>query len=593
MPKFVELKKEIREKQVLDKKIIKNIEREIEEFRQMFIDGNVINMEQFTTNFPFLYKQLLMYIFNRTLEQNEAKNIINDFHSSFKEAITHINGDPCEFLKNVLDSLKQLLKLPDVKKSKTIDLDLDEDFDKILSDIRRVYNANQLIINAMDNDKIINYIDLERLLAHLASSTLSTADTFEIFSLAVGFDIKYLQMHPNIKVANFEYVEKLSSYFNVDGTLKINDDIESFKLILLGILSNFMLSYSALAEFGILTSAINKSNVSQIYDIIDEYADLFTRNIEKAKNAISVDKTPKERIDVSINLSVIDRMYLDELKRYYRNNELVEIPEDMEAFLELLDKCEIEEAEKRYILGLINEAKKVSQDRIVKYLNPGDRKVYEKALEILSGLHHNNGDYYVLVQFLDDLKTVGDILEETQDEEDKIYLEAEVSDLIIKIEEVISKYLDKEESENTILFLLDENEVPYLKLDSDLLDGSFYKMVCNGIKKIRKDNQSNFRLVMTNDNISYKVYDILSSKLHLSFIEIDNGIYLLLGADVVSRGYDSIIRRASNHEKTIQYFETLVKDGNTRNAILSHHEQYFSLFNPNEREVSRKRVDHN
>ena len=135
--------------------------------------------------------------------------------------------------------------------------------------------------------------------------------------------------------------------------------------------------------------------------------------------------------------------------------------------------------------------------------------------------------------------------------------------------------------------------MPYLKLDSDLLDGSFYKMVCNGIKKIRKDNQSNFRLVMTNDNISYKVYDILSSKLHLSFIEIDNGIYLLLGADVVSSGYDSIIRRASNHEKTIQYFETLVKDGNTRNAILSHHEQYFSLFNPNEREVSRKRVDHN
>jgi len=205
-------------------------------------------------------------------------------------------------------------------------------------------------------------------------------------------------------------------------------------------------------------------------------------------------------------------------------------------------------------------------------------------------MNHTNGDYYTLVQLLDDLKAAGDIIEEVNSEDDKNEILSEIELLLSGLRDILGKYNVEEKSQNNILFLVNENEVPYLKIDSDNLDGSFYKMVCSGIRKIRKDNQGNCRLVMTSDNMPYRAYDILSSKVHISFIEIDSGIYVILGVDAVSQGYEEIVKRVINNENELKRIEGLVKNETTRNSVLASHEQYLSLFNPEVQNITRKRI---
>jgi len=546
MPKFVEFKEYMKRGQLSDKEVMNRLFAEIKELRRRATKKDTYVTPNFIkNNFPFLYRQVELRYFeeNRTQLENHRGIFF---------------------------------------------LDLDTHLDKIIQDSRKLYSENQTIINAMDNDKIINYIDLERLCVHLVESFLSAKDSLDILGAVVSFDMKYLQKHPNVEVLNSWCVEDLSFYFNEDGTFKENASIEDFKECLLEILEAYIKTCKDYLEVGYFNDSKFNCNVERLNQLLNECCKLLEQGYRGEK--VSNQKFETTLDTLSIKPSV-DRKYIEELRKYYRNNEIVCIPEDMDMFMELLDNCEIDEKEKKYILNLISELKEIEEHNELKYLNPSDKLIYERALSILNGLHHTDGDYYVLVQLLDDLKAALNILCETESEEDKEYLEAEVSDLIIKIEEVVNKYGEEKLSENTILFLLDENMVPYIKQDSELLDGSFYKMVCNGIKKIRKDNQSNFRLVMTNDNISYRVYDILSSKIHLSFIEIDSGIYVLIGCDVISHGYEDIVKRAHSHESEIKELELLVKNDNSRNRVLTEHEQYFELFNPDDRDMTKKRIN--
>ena len=593
MPKFVEFKKEIKATQSVDRGVLKIIEEEIREVRKRFTKQCVTSPEFFEIHFPYLYKQLQILVLEKKLSSGgsaiaKGKVLINvdGELKSFEEineqlTFDNFSGLP-ENTQSVYNKEKQDISY--------VCIDLNTDLEQVLSNIRRTYSVNQEIINAMDNEKIINYIDLERLLSHLVTSKLSPVDTLEILGVAVGFDVKYLENHPNADLPNTLFVSKLSDYFNIDGTLKLNEDIAQFRIILIEILEKFMFSYKMFSEIGLVDTNFNISGLIQISKILCEYCELIVANNERLKKLVINEKSINEAVILETKLTV-DRKYLDELRKYYRNNEIVCIPEDMNMFMELLKNCELDEREQKYILSLISELKENDEDKELQYLNPSEKMIYERALSILNGLHYSDSDYYVLVQLIDDLKAALNILCETESEEDKEYLKVEISELIAKIEEVVSKYSKSVISENTILFLLDENMVPYVRKDSDLLDGSFYKMVCNGIRKIRKDNQSNFRLVMTNDNISYRVYDILSSKIHLSFIEVDSGIYVLIGCDVASHGYEDIVKRAIYHESEIKELERLVKDENTRNSVLTSHEQYFELFNKDDRDMTKKRTN--
>jgi len=545
MVELVEFKKEMKLKQKMEKKVIQRIKEEITALNETCTTPTSISSDDFAKFFPLLF-----------IEINISKEYIN-----------YLNGD-C--------SSPYLINLNEVP-------------DEILKRVNSVYNSNQMIINGMDNDKIINYIDLERLLAHLIDSELSYESTLKIFGMVAGFDMLYIDKYGAKDQENDLFVELLRCIFGTDGNLLLSADSEKFKNILEKILFKYLLFYKQLEEDGKIPTGFFKRVENNSETLINAWCHLLRiNNAKKELSEIVIEHLEEEASLTGLN-PIISREPIESLKKYYKNGELIEVPDDLGAFTHLLSECKIDDNEKKYILKLIDEAKK-SEENILKYLDEKDRKTYENAVTLLNRLNHTDGDYYILIQLLNDLKTVGDMLEEvnTQEEKEELFLEAET--VLYDLKNILCKYTKEAKCENNIMFLLNENEVPYLKKDSDNLDGSFYKMVCSGIRKIRKENQGNFRLVMTNDNIPYRTYDILSSKVHISFIEIDSGVYLIIGVDAVNQGYENIVRRVIYNEMEIRKLEMLVKNDNTRNRVLSSHEEYLKLFNPDMPNSTRKRT---
>ena len=61
--------------------------------------------------------------------------------------------------------------------------------------------------------------------------------------------------------------------------------------------------------------------------------------------------------------------------------------------------------------------------------------------------------------------------------------------------------------------------------------------------------------------------------------------------EYLSAVYEDVIKRVLYHEDEIRKLEKLVKNDNSRNSILVSHEQYLSLFNPDNRDVTLKRTN--
>ena len=178
MDVLIKFKNELKKAQAEDRKILKSLELEINIARQVFRRITNISPKYFEQYFPILYKEILM----------------TDEYKSFTRK------------NNLLFSV-----------------DLNKLLEEILIKNRRFYNMNQEIINGMDNEKIINYIDIQRLLMHLATSDLSTAETFKIFQMVIAFDIEYLQTKKYVSCPNSEFVFLLSDFFKKDGTFQYND----------------------------------------------------------------------------------------------------------------------------------------------------------------------------------------------------------------------------------------------------------------------------------------------------------------------------------------------------------------------------------
>ena len=482
---------------------------------------------------------------------------------------------------------EELIKCYEKKKMKVNKIAILYDMVKnVIREFQSEISKFQMIIDACDDDKIKSPINnFDYLLTSLELAGLNEEETCRIFGMFCNYCANYIKKHPDYELKYSDCVKFLGlNAFEKDGNYKL--------------VKNSLVGYALSNIFGDLISASNGELQDSYIEMYNSFIKLSMKPIEVKveQNVLPVNNTtPVITEQVSTKIS---RESLDELRKYYKNAELIKVPKDIEMFTKLLDECGIEENEKRYILRLVsNETVKDIKPSVWKYLNDNDKFMYQRAFELLGELHYSSKDYDLLLGIIEEIKYIGDILDELSQEEmdeneykvEEIFIYAQLDEVLDSLRNILCKYDEEVISENTILFLLDENMVPYVRKDSDLLDGSFYKMVCNGIRKIRKDNQSNFRLVMTNDNISYRVYDILSSKIHLSFIEVDSGIYVLIGCDVASHGYEDIVKRAIYHESEIKELERLVKDENTRNSVLTGHEQYYYLFNRDERDITRKR----
>ena len=193
--------------------------------------------------------------------------------------------------------------------------------EKIINDNQAKISINQSLVNAFDNEKAINFPDIELLIniltATINDNWLTEMEAFKI----LGSAIKFGEEHPK-KVTDElmkEIVSLLSSYFDVYGNFVYVEDYTNFHN---GV--NKLLTYIAgLIQFEQKESLCEKINSEELLrNLVNVYLDFY--------NSYTI--VP----DKSLAIDIQKRGYSKALKQYYRNGNLIEIPYDLSEFINLL-----------------------------------------------------------------------------------------------------------------------------------------------------------------------------------------------------------------------------------------------------------------
>ena len=401
-------------------------------------------------------------------------------------------------------------------------------------------------------------------LSYYKIETFELAEIIQIIGSIISFNSKYARKNRKANIEKIESMHVLADYFNPDGSLKYNPDYETFANALRQI-------------FHDETNYFDYENYIQLF-----VGWLFVSNVDNL--AAEANKIPEQIVtnpSKEIKVEKVDRTALEKLKKYYKNGKLIEMPEDLEEFKALLDACDIDEIEKKYIFSLLDKKEELAKNKILRYLDELSAKTYLKAIGILNSIRRTNADYYVLVQTIEELQAAADLLDAGNAEE-KDYIMAEVPTHIELLESICVKYDSCEkESTNNLIFLCDQNEVPFILKDIEGLDGSCNKSVAPLFNKVIPANKGYFRKVLTSENLDYNLYEVFNGKTHLIFVEVDAGIYVLIGADSLGNGYKELVNRFKANLHIISAIEMQVKDPIARNKILLAHEGYLAMFNAN------------
>ena len=453
------------------------------------------------------------------------------------------------------------------------------------------YNIFQKIINAISNDEIINYIELEKLLISFVLARVDFNTAYKILGMTVNYNAGYKKKLSEKLQDDQIKSRMLMDYFAKDGNFIPNFDVEGLENLLNEIMETELINYQLVCD---KTRVIPTEVTNEIIETWENLVSDFSKklratnlshlnNVKREKDLNEMPKVVKKEVSFELE---------NELKNYYKNGKLIKLPDDINEFEILLDKCNVDTKEKRYIIGLVQERlKKLSKNIVIKYLHVEDIPAYENAMELVNKLPKSDANYYILVGLLDELKTTGEMLEVASNEEDKEYLYNEINTLMVNTKEIVEKYNNKE-CENNVVFLGDANGVTYVELDTNHLDKSCNKKIFSGLKKLKKENQPNFKVLTSKTKLQYPIYYISLARLCIFFIEIDEGIYLTLGSAAVGENYNNIINRLISNMDEVKNIEKLIKDDKTRDRYLRNNEEYLNLFNL-ENDVQRTRKKDN
>ena len=444
-------------------------------------------------------------------------------------------------------------------------------FSSYIENIKNDHIITQNIINAFENDKIKDPInDIEELFKQIRFTSLTSDEISRIIGMAISFNSNYAKRNKKHNIKNIDIIEKLAQYYNQDGTFKYNEDVITFK----NLIEKYDLSNTD--EDELFYTIFDTKEKYSIMDLVE----LLEKNNQKIKNNEDnlVLEDNIEKYDYTISLKT--REFLQELKKYYKNGTIIAIPENLEEFYRLLENSELAEQEKKYIINLIGEELTKQRNTIIlKYLNKNEQLIYEKSTKLLDSFNYTNGDTYALKQYIEELQTILNMLEKETIKENKDYLLSEVPTIIEGLSLICDRYtIEKQVSVNKLIFLTNKEGNPYIFDDIDSLDSNYKKAIYSLIPKIEKENQSQFRKVLNNEELLYSMYEVTSSRGHVAFVEVDSGIYVVVGANIPRNGYKALNNRLRANQLLIKKIETLVKNPETRNEILKSNEAYLALF---------------
>lgn len=441
------------------------------------------------------------------------------------------------------------------------------------------------IINSIDVDKVkLPVEDIGKLYRFLIMFNTKENVINQLLGMSIYLNNEYADKNKNHKIKNIDLINKFARYYNMDGTFKQPKlDNDEFSCLLSELKDNSFNYFKMLVELFKVIKLIEPDFFKGIdvsfneLEIGNEVNNKILKLYKELNNSI-LDSSKDIVLDIKVEKNDnIDRSFLLEIKKYYKNGEIVAIPYDVDAFYEVLNKSGLDKLEKQYIKRLLEE-KLTNNKNILGYLKDEERIIYESATRLLDILNKSDSTFWSLKHNLEEIQIILEMFKEDISDDDREYLLNEISKLIKELSLICNKYiLDDNNSKNRYIFLLDKNGVPYIYDDIDSLDISYKKAIVSLVSRIIPDNVSRFDLIHNNYNLQYRLNSFSTSKTHIAFVEIDAGIYLIIGADIIRNGYDKFSNRLKSNQLIIKQFEMLIKGLDTRNELLLEHEKYFNL----------------
>ena len=377
---IVQFKKDLKQIQISRKELIKYCEIELSLLERLLKQDSTLCVEY---SFEELRKKFIITRMFSCIEEN-----IQTFIQGKKKNSKKSYQKSYENIKNIYKMILEFYKT-----------------------LKREYIETQSIINAYENDKIkdpINNISI--LFSQIKYTTLKPENISRIIGMAISFNSQYAKKRNNHNIAHIETINELTEYYNVDGTLQYNEDTETFSNLIKS------LDIACLDEAEALYRMLNLSKIDFCEDIVT----LLQENNQKLKNQNNTEQQENhQEKDYTILRETIKA--LQELKKYYKNGSIIQIPENIDEFDMILKQSKLDETEQKYIINLIKQELNKKTITIFKYLDQSEQKIYQRATSLLNSFNYSNGDVYALKQLIEEIQTISHMLEAETNEENKQY----------------------------------------------------------------------------------------------------------------------------------------------------------------------------
>lgn len=123
---------------------------------------------------------------------------------------------------------------------------------------------------------------------------------------------------------------------------------------------------------------------------------------------------------------------------------------------------------------------------------------------------------------------------------------------------------------NNLVFLTDPDGNRYFDLDLATISKAGKKRAAKTLAKIKPNLRSHFRRVYCRVDTNFEMYEVINCDIHIIFVELDAGIYLVLGIAPTGKNYEVISRRyfAPQNKEHIIEIKKCLKNDEEREKLL-------------------------
>lgn len=376
------------------------------------------------------------------------------------------------------------------------DMILKRTTDIIKDEVRKAEQIYREFINALGNDGIIKNIEniqyfLYAIESAIRNEVLTKEEASQIFGNAISF------MNSHKKPEDLKpYIVSLGNFYDSDG-----------HYVKGGNLYTLIISFSQLVADGKDNKKLKEACAVAATDLIGVYqACLHEWEIED-------EKRKQEDLKSEVVQSITPEMIV---RSCYQDGEIVCLPDNYQEYMNALNEALISEDEKTLIKILLME--KYEGELYRDLLSESDQYVIRMARIYLG--YKENKESCGLVKALESLDLVKSLYSENPED---------VDDLISEKDEVIGRLssvfgvLMHTHLENNLVFLTDDNAVPYFEQDLNNANRSTKRQAVALLSKINYDCRETFE-----EKAPY-VYEIADKNVRIVFKDMGSGIYMVVG----------------------------------------------------------------